>query len=162
MPTGSENSQTVTVDRDARLLREAFSRCRRSVDATRDDTYARNLVKRVDAGRVRVAEHVVTLAWDGFSRGARQDDVEAFGQIYLAIVRGWYAASRRGLTVRLPELVREVLEAQGRATVAEFTILTERSPKAIADAEEALTTEELAIERELEVLRSMRYVSEAA
>jgi hypothetical protein len=150
-----------TLDRDARILKEAFGRCRRDVSVVQSNEYARNVAKRIGSGRMRIAEHVMTLAWDAFTRRAPQDDVEAFGHIYITIVRSWYAATNRGETPDIPALVRDVLEAQNAATLAEFACLTERSPKAIADAEEALTREEIAIERELEVLRRLRYASAA-
>jgi hypothetical protein len=66
MATGTNISETVTLERNARLLRDSFTRCRRDVSIPQRDAQIRNLIKRVENGRVHLAEHMVILAWDAF------------------------------------------------------------------------------------------------
>ncbi len=146
MPTGSIAPNTVTLDRDARLYRESFTRCRRDVSSPQRDAHIRNVIKRIECGRIQLAEHQLIVAWDAFTRGAPQADVESPGHTYVGIVRAWYDAERRGEPVDLPALIRGVLEAQGVATVAEFAVLADRSPKVIGDARDAVAQVEARLE----------------
>jgi hypothetical protein len=137
MLKGTTLMESVTFQRDARLLRESFTRCRRDVACSQDDPYARNLIKRVESGRVQLTEHIVTIAWDAFQRGAPQCDVEAPGHAHVEMVAGWYEAQSRGEPVPMPEIIRRSIDAQLAAVSAETAALAMPCPKTFADMRDA-------------------------
>jgi hypothetical protein len=131
----------VTLDRDARLLREAFTRCRQDASVALTNNSVRNLIKRVEHGRVHLAEHMIAIAWDAFSRFAPIEDVEMPGHIYLAIVRSWDMARRRGERLDYRRALELAVEAQAEATKVEVKCLSAVGSKTLADTEDAMRLE---------------------
>jgi hypothetical protein len=162
MATGTNISETVTLERNARLLRDSFTRCRRDVSIPQRDAQIRNLIKRVENGRVHLAEHMVILAWDAFHRGAPQPDVEEPGHKYVLIVRDWFEARARGENVEIPEMIRRAIEAQTAATNAEVACLVQPCPKTYADVEDALKREILEAERAIGALHDQQFAARQA
>jgi hypothetical protein len=162
MLKGTTLAESVTLQRDARLLRESFTRCRRDVSCPQSDPYVRNLIKRVENGRVLLTEHIVMLAWDSFERGAPQCDVEAPGHAHVEMVAGWYEARARGEPVPMPEIIRRVIDAQLAAVSAETAALVTPCPKTFADMRDAERRAELESRRVADFIGAQMFARQSA
>jgi hypothetical protein len=148
MPTGTNQSNAVTQatqERDARMLRESLSRCRRNVSIPLRDEEVRNLIKRVEHDRAKPCEHIMALEYDAFSRGAPRADVEAFFRTGLAIVGSWYEENEAAMD--LPTLIRLETQAQAVGDMAEIDLAIDQSPKTVADAADLLRGHLVALDR---------------
>lgn len=70
-----------------RALRMMFTAARRPAPTA----YDQNLVERIQAGRVAIAEHLAQLVLIAIARGVPQTETERLGHTYLALVRREYA-----------------------------------------------------------------------
>jgi hypothetical protein len=129
------NGVPAIVDRDARLVREALTRCRRDVSSPITDARVSNLIKKVESGRAQPARLLLEMMFDAFERGAPREAVEAVARTLLAITDRWYV-DRGGDAQQFDflTLVREETAAQAAGDVGEMEIVLNSSRKTLADA----------------------------
>lgn len=120
-----------------RALTSMFASARRPAPSA----YMRNLVERIQAGRVALAEHLATVVLTAVQRGVPQEQAERLGHAYLAIVRREYARargevqpSREGIIARIVRLARAETVAQGRADAEVLDVLARPIGPEIAEA----------------------------
>lgn len=143
MTTGTADQSSVSLDRDARFLRESLSRCRRDVSSPITNQHVENLIRRLDNDRIKPCDHIVEVLHDAFSRGGKRADVEAFFRAGMAMVAEWYDDT----PADVPQLIRLETEAQAVADMAEIDAALEPSPKTIADMAERLRGHLVALDR---------------
>lgn len=126
------------LERNARVLREAFTRCLYSATGERSDAYARDVAKRIGANRIQLHRHLLAVLFDAYTRHAPREAVEAYARALLAIVGSWYDVGASLTDDELLALVRRETIAQGGGDLAEMELSLARTPKSISDAAEAL------------------------
>lgn len=160
MAADTNNGSAVTVERDARILRESLTRCRRDCSMPVVDAHIRNLHKRLDNARIHSCEHIVELTRDAFERGAPRSAVEGFFRAGLAMVATWYDG--RDEMPDLPTLIRLETEAQAVADVGEINIALEPTSKTIADGTELLRGHLVALDRLVSACERMQFDAPAS
>lgn len=117
LATGSNPDPAVTVTRDAQRFRESLTRCRHDVAEALDDRHVRNLIKRIEHDRAVPHEHIVTILFDAFRRGAPREAVIAPARTLEALVDSWYAALEANDSAELFDLARAEAIAEAEANI---------------------------------------------
>lgn len=144
--TGPTAAEQVTLQKNERLLADAFRRCRRDVSSPCVDAHVKNLIKRVNVGRIQMHRQLLAVLFDAYTRHASRESVEAYGRTLLSIVGSWYDAGAALTDEELLTLVRRETARQSAGDAAELELMHERTPKSIADAADALDAHLIALE----------------
>jgi len=137
-PTVAGMSPSTTLDRDARLMKDAFTRCTNSAYDRAREGYAHNVFKRLKEDRLRLGHHIMVLSRDAFDGMAPREIVEEPARTWLAIVDGWFRERDGAEQLDLSVLIRRETMSQARADIAETEVVLSGSVKALADALEAV------------------------